>query len=55
MPNMNISVKWQHDGFFRRFSFDVPEKGDAFKALQTKIVEVLPGFQAPLAWKGWAE
>lgn len=48
---MNISIKWQHEGFFRRFSVDVPEKASAYEALLSKVKEVVPGFKAQLGWK----
>jgi sequestosome 1 len=48
---MSLSVKWNHFGTFRRFAIQLPDNGDIYGALMTKVHLAVPDFNDRLAWK----
>ncbi len=50
----SISVKWYHNGRFRRFRIDLPESSEcAYATLLTEMQEMAPNsnFEGPFAWQ----
>ncbi|MFH4982764.1 hypothetical protein AB6A40_009473 [Gnathostoma spinigerum] len=46
-----LYIKWNHNGYFRRFQVRIPLNGDAYGCLMEAIKKIIPDFSDCLAWK----